>query len=260
MERYKARLVAKGYNQTEDIDFFDTFVHVVKLTTVRLLLAIASCQNWMLHQLDVNNAFLHGDLDEEVYMNIPPGNNKIELNRVKQYLNDKIKIKDLGSLKYFLGLEIARAKNGITICQRKYALNILNDTGFLDSKHVPTPIVKTTKLHKDDSSSYINPSLYRRLVGRLLYLTNIRPNIGFAVQQLSQFMAQPTNLHYKALYRVLRYIKRSPGQGLYYPNSSVIKLKAFSDSDWVACIDSRKSITSCCVFLGDSLVSWKAKK
>ncbi|XP_019434682.1 PREDICTED: uncharacterized protein LOC109341272 [Lupinus angustifolius] len=73
-------------------------------------------------------------------------------------------------------------------------------------------------------------------------------------------MALPTNLHYKALCRVLRYIKGSPGQGLYYPNSSILQLKAFSDADWAACMDSRRSTTGCCVFLGDSLVSWKAKK
>ncbi|XP_019434328.1 PREDICTED: uncharacterized protein LOC109341000 [Lupinus angustifolius] len=131
---------------------------------------------------------------------------------------------------------------------------------FLTSKPVCTPMVKTTPLHQQDNDPYNDPVLYRQLVGRLLYLTNTRPDLSFAIQHLRQFMAAPTIKHYKAMTCVLRHIKGTIGQGLFYPNHSIIQINGFSEYYWASCPDTRCSISSYLMFLGDSLIYWKSKK
>ncbi|XP_019183820.1 PREDICTED: uncharacterized protein LOC109178735 [Ipomoea nil] len=182
------------------------------------------------------------------------------IQEVKDQLRTNFQIKDLGSLKYFLGLEVARHNKGIAVCQRKYAIELLEDTGFTASKPVYSPTVPSHKLSKNMGIPLEENNQYRKIVRKLLYLTITRPDISFATQQLSQFLDKPTDLHLQAAHRVLRYIKAAPGQGLFFPSSSNLQLKAFSDSDWGACVDKRKSVTGFCVFLGDALISWKSKK
>ena len=120
-----------------------------------------------------------------------------------------------------------------------------------------TPRVTLTK---DDGDLLDDPTHYRKLVGKLLYLTITRVDIAFTVHTLSQFIAAPREPHLRAAHHLLRYIKSQPGLGLFYPASSAMQLKAFSDADWGTCHDSRKSVTGFCVFLGESLVSWRSKK
>jgi hypothetical protein len=163
-------------------------------------------------------------------------------------------------LKYFLGLEVAQSREGITVSQRKYCLDLLKDSGFLGSKPASTPLDPAVKLHNDAGKLYEDIPTYRRLVGRLLYLTNTRPDISFAVQQLSQFLHKPTMAHYNAACRVIRYLKHNPGRGLLFPRQSDLQLLGFSDADWAGCIETRRSVTGYCFFLGSSLISWKAKK
>ncbi|RVW77586.1 Retrovirus-related Pol polyprotein from transposon RE1 [Vitis vinifera] len=330
IERFKARLVAKGYTQLEGIDYHDTFSPTAKMITVRCLLALAAAQNWSLHQLDVNNAFLHGDLHEEIYMSPPPGlrrqgenlvchlhkslyglkqasrqwfakfstaiqaagfvqskadyslftcrkgksftalliyvddilitgNDVNAIVALKQFLHSHFRIKDLGDLKYFLGIEVSRSKKGISISQRKYTLEILKDGGFLGAKPVNFPMEQNTKL-SDSGELLKDPSQYRRLVGRLIYLTITRPDITYSVHVLSRFMHAPRRPHMEAALRVLRYLKNSPGQGLFFPSQNDLSLRAFSDSDWAGCPISRRSTTGYCVFLGSSLISWRTKR
>uniref|UniRef100_A0A2N9G1L7 Conserved oligomeric Golgi complex subunit 6 n=1 Tax=Fagus sylvatica TaxID=28930 RepID=A0A2N9G1L7_FAGSY len=253
LERYKARLVAKDYTQQEGLDYSETFSLVAKFTTVRVLLAIAAVKGWSLTQLDVNNDFLHDDI-------LLASNDPQSVKVLKDSLAVDFKLKDLGNLKFFLGLEVARSSQGISLCQRKYALDILSDSGMLGSKPVTTPMEQNLKLSASDDTLLPDPTTYKRLVRRLLYLTVTRPDISYSVQKLSQFMSKPTNIHLNAAHRVVRYIKGTLGTGLFFPCSSDLQVKGFSDSYWANCPDTRRSVTGYCTFLGDFLISWKSKK
>ncbi|KAK3005742.1 hypothetical protein RJ639_017145 [Escallonia herrerae] len=276
VERYKARLVAKGYNQIEGLDFHETFAPVAKLVTVRCLLAIASIKKWELHQLDVNNAFLHGDLEEEVYMKIPQGSflavliyvddvlvtgtDSAKISWLKHYLDTKFHIKDLGKLKYFLGIEVAHSSDGIVLSQRKYVLDILTECGLTGCKPSSSPMAEQHQLIINSGELCDDPGQYRRLIGRLLYLTITLPDISYVVHILSQFMHKPRRPHYDAAIRVLRYLKNSPGQGILLSSNSSLSLRAYCDVDWAGCPTTRKSTTGYIVFLGSSPISWRSKK
>ncbi|XP_065622423.1 uncharacterized mitochondrial protein AtMg00810-like [Quercus suber] len=188
------------------------------------------------------------------------GNDAACVVNLKQVLDQKFGIKDLGSLKYFLRLEIARGAKGISINQRKYALDVLKEAGVLGCKPVKTPMEQQLKLSKSDGEVLKDAGQYRRLIGKLMYLTLSRPDITYVVHRLSQFLAQPRVPHMKAAIRILQYIKGTPGQGVFFPIDLDLQLKAFCDANWAGCPDTRKSLTGYCVFLGDALISWRSKK
>jgi hypothetical protein len=188
------------------------------------------------------------------------GDSLTELDHIKSILHNSFQIKNLGQLKYFLGLEVAHSQQGISLCQRKYCLDMLSDSGSINSKHVSTPSDPSIKLRHDSSLPCDDIPSYRKLVGRLLYLTTTRPDITFITQQLSQFLSKPTQTHHHAALRVLRYLQGCPGKGLHFPRNSSLHLQGFSDADWAGCLDTRRSISGQCFFLGHSLISWRSKK
>ncbi|XP_019228431.1 PREDICTED: uncharacterized protein LOC109209578 [Nicotiana attenuata] len=210
IERYKAGLVAKGYNQIEGLDYRKTFSPIVKMVTVRVVLALAAANNWNLHQMDVYNAFLQGDLTEEVYMCLPHGfpsqgeqNDQGLIFAAKAILQSNFKIKDLGELKFFLGIEIARSKEGILMNERKFTMELIAELGLAGSKPVTTPMECNYRFTTVEYDQHMNwkedekladSGPYQRLVGKLLYLTMTRPDICYAVHVLSQFMHCPTKI------------------------------------------------------------------
>lgn len=277
LEIRKSRVVATGYTQKAGLDYNETSSPVAKMATVKLLLKISASKQWFLHQLDISNAFLNGELYEEIYMRLlegyeerlkeVPTNSVCKLKKsiyalkqashqwfkkfstsllmlgfqkahgdqtlfVRQiaedfvvvlvYVNDIIiastnadvstkltsdlkgffKLRDLGSLKYFLGLEISRTADGIFLCQRKYALELLTSTGMLECKPSSVLMTPNLKLSKEHGDMIEDRGIYRRLVGRLMYLTTTRPDITFAVNKLCQFSSAPRTSHFGAVYKV----------------------------------------------------------
>ncbi|MCI05012.1 retrovirus-related like polyprotein, partial [Trifolium medium] len=130
----------------------------------------------------------------------------------------------------------------------------------LGTKPSPTPMQPQLQLQKSSGSAISDPTTYRRLIGRLLYLIHYKPEISYAASKLSQFLDSPTDAHILAGLHVLKYLKNNPGQGLFFNSSSSLNLKGYSDSDWGACPDTRRSTTGFCFFLGTSIISWKSKK
>nr|GEV29916.1 ribonuclease H-like domain-containing protein [Tanacetum cinerariifolium] len=258
IDRFKARLVAQGFGQKEGIDYEETFSPVVKMVSVRCLLNIVMSRSCPIFQLDVNNAFLYGGLDEIFYMKPPggfftssnkvwrlkkslyglkqvprqwnakltftltengfsqsksdyslftksdkgvflallvyvddiiiTGNNVVEIENFKVFLKSKFMIKDLGKLKYFLGIEVVDTEKGICLNQRKYVLDLLSEYGMLACKPVDTPLL--SKLVISNEATKNDPVLenitdYQKLMGKLIYLTNTRPDISYVVHGLS---------------------------------------------------------------------------
>jgi hypothetical protein len=304
---------------------------VAKLNTVRVVFSVAVNLDWELYRLDVKNAFLHGSLKEEVYMDLPPGftkgyngkvcrlkkslyglkqsprawfdrfrhvlvkigfaqghsdhtlfvkrtsgdkvvvllvyvddiiltgNDTTGIEDVKKRLAEEFEIKDLGVLKYFLGMEVARSKEGMVVSQRKYILDLLEETGMSGCKPVATPMECNLKLDKVTGEEAADKEQYQRLVGKLIYLAHTRPDISFAVGMVSQFMHSPCHSHYLAVIRILRYLKGTVGEGLLFKKSGKKSVEIFTDADWGGSKEKR-STTGYCTFVWGNLVTWRSKK
>ena len=169
-------------------------------------------------------------------------------------------MKDLGHLGYFLGLEVSSDSTGYYLSQAKYASDLLSRVGLTNTKVVSTSLEMNARLTLLDGTLLSDATLYRQLVGSLVYLTVTRPDIAYAVHLVIQFLAAPHSTYYVAVIHILRYIKGTMFHGLHFSAHSTLDLCAYSDANQAGDPTDRHSTTSFCFFLGDSLISWHNKK
>ncbi|GJT31849.1 putative ribonuclease H-like domain-containing protein [Tanacetum coccineum] len=296
----KARLIAQGYTQEEGIDYDEVFAHVSRIKAIRLFLAYASFKDFVVYQMDVKSAFLYGKIEEEVYVCQPLGfedpdfldrrgkidktlfirRDKGDILLVQVYVDDiifgstkkslctefektmhwKFQMSSLGELTFFLGLQVKQKEDGIFISQDKYATEILKKFGFTDVKTASTPMDTQKPLLKDEDGEEVDVHLYRSMIGSLMYLTSLRPDIMFAVCACARYQVNPKVSHLHAMKRFFRYLKGQPKLGIWYPKDSPFDLVAYTDSDYIGASLDRKSTTGGCQFLRCRLILWQCKK
>uniref|UniRef100_A0A2N9HUY6 Reverse transcriptase Ty1/copia-type domain-containing protein n=1 Tax=Fagus sylvatica TaxID=28930 RepID=A0A2N9HUY6_FAGSY len=252
-------------------------------------------------QMDVKNAFLNGDLLEEVYMQPPSGypdsqnqgfipssydlalfirhtstgitlillyvddmiitgDDTAGIRDLQKFLSQHFEMKDFGTLSYFLGFKVTSSSDGYYLSQAKYAFDLLSKAGLTDSKTVFTPLELNVKFNPIDGEPFSDATLYRQLVGSLIYLTVTCPDLAYVVHLVSQFMFAPHSTHYAAVLRILRYIKGTLFHRLHFSAQSSLELHAYADADWAEDPTNRRSTTGYCFLLGSSLISWHSKK
>eukprot|EP00253_Pinus_taeda_P006058 PITA_06058 len=256
------------------------------MSTIRLVLALAAQFSWKVHQMDVKSAFLNGNLQEEVYMTQPLGfkvagqEQKVcrlvkalyglkqapracsthLIHGIKQDLCNTFDMTDLGLLHYCLGVEVWQIENNIFLSQSKYARSLVDRFRMQDCKPATTPMELGLKLSAQSSSPLVDESLFRKLVGSLIYLTTTRPDINSAVSYISYFMSAPKVDHWITTKRVLRYVSSTTDYGLLYIRSSDPTPSGYTDSDWAGSIDDHKSTAGYVLSLGSGFVTWTSKK
>ena len=166
----------------------------------------------------------------------------------------------MGEFNFFLRLQIKQLKKGIFINQAKFVRDLLKRFNMEEAKKMKTPMSSSIKLNKDEKGKPIDFTMYRGIIGSLLYLTASRPDIMYSVYLCARFHSYPKESHLSAIKRILKYLKGTMDIGLWYCKSDNFELIGFSNVDFVGCKVERKSTSGTCHFLQSPLVSWHSKK
>lgn len=182
------------------------------------------------------------------------------MSEFKRSMLREFDMSDLGRMRFFLGIEVLQKSDGIYICQRKYAMEVLNRFGMMESNSVSSPLVPGFKASKDRDGVTVNETYYKQLVGSLMYLTATRPDMMFVTCLISRYMARPTEIHLQVAKRALQYLKGTVNYGIHYKKGGNGELLAFTDSDYAADMEDRKSTSGYVFLMSSGAVSWCSKK
>ena len=184
----------------------------------------------------------------------------VMMDEFRTAMKTKFEMTNLSLMKYFLNIEVEQSSEGIFICQQKYATDNLKGFKMNKCKSADKHVALGTKIIKEDKELSVNPRLYKRLVGSLMYLSSTRPDIMYAVSLISMFMESPKDSHWKVGKRILRYIAGTINCGISYISSNDNSLLGYTDSDFACNIDDQKSTSYYAFHLGMGFISWDSKK
>uniref|UniRef100_A0A2N9G8B6 CCHC-type domain-containing protein n=1 Tax=Fagus sylvatica TaxID=28930 RepID=A0A2N9G8B6_FAGSY len=280
-ERFKARLVAKGYSQRHRIDYDDVFSLVVRHTFIRAVLAFVVHQDLESEQLDVKMAFLHGNLEEEIFMIQPegfkqPGTENLVCRlmkslyglKLKSLLHKEFEMKDLGAAKKIMGMEIHKDKKArkLWLSQKNYIRKVLEKFSMLDAKPVSTPLANHFRISgsqcpkNEEEIDNMSKVSYASVVGCLMYaMVCIRPDLAHTVSTVSRYMANPGREHWNAVKWIFRYLKGTAEHGILFSIQSGTNLVVgYVDANYAGDVDNRRSTTGYVFTLLGGPICWKS--
>jgi len=327
--RYKARWVVRGFEQREGLDFTETFASVVKPMSYKAIFALAAAYDWEIEQMDVKTAFLYGDIEEDVWVELPTGcgvSGSVKLNKalyglkqsprvwyntlatylatlgfkpldadasvfckdgtiiaiyvddlllasesvediksLKEALNVRFKMSDLGACHFYLGMEVIRdrPRRQLRLSQEAYLQKVLTDHGMENCNGVQTPMETSSRLVPADPDYQADRAFrtkYQSAVGSLMYaMLGTRPDIAYAVSVVSRFASNPNTTHMNAVKRILKYLKETIHLGLVY-HGSLQPLIGYTDSDFAGDPHTRRSTSGYVFNLGSAAISWSSKR
>ncbi|GJT49326.1 putative RNA-directed DNA polymerase [Tanacetum coccineum] len=232
------------------------------MESIRLLIALAAKENWIVHHLDMKSSFLNMELKEEVYVTQPTGFDvkvkeemvyklhkalyglrqaprswNAKLDKVQDFkvrMNSIFDMSDLGKLNYYLGIEVKQEENNIIIKQENYARKILEEAGMSNCNPAKWPMDPKLQLTKDEGGKEVDPTKYRRIIESLRYLINTRLDLSYLVGVVSKFMQSPRESHYAAVKKILQYLKGTTGYGLKYRKGGNGKIYGSCEAEFMA--------------------------